>query len=100
MVCHLISTYRPLLQRLVRAIESLVLYDEASLQQISRHNSNIRLEVLQLEANGVCTAQRVPLVSLQHHCIAAEERVRWPGVFLAVGHASQILVDKLCTLVT
>ena len=48
------AAYRPLLQRLVRAIESLVLYDEASLQQIAWRNSNISLEVLQLEANGVC----------------------------------------------
>ena len=84
--CQVIATYRPLLQRLVYAIEILVLFDEASLQQIAWHNSNKSLGVLQLEVNGVCVVWRVQQVSLQHHYFAV---VMLPGVFLSVWHASQ-----------
>ena len=49
-------------------LKNLVLYDEASLQQIAWRNSNANLEVLQLEANGMCIVSRAatPEVWEQH----------------------------------
>ena len=94
----MIVTYQLLLQTLVHATETLKLYDEASLQQISWHSSNRNLEALQLEVNDVCIALRDPQVSLRHRYSGVDVLVKWPSVFHAVWHASQTLAYEVLSM--